>query len=150
MTPSVHEVELTAEQRGASVLVSADPSFASFAELVEATAAAAGRLPEDVALGARHNSYRRPDGRWTWRYDRLHTPEDPPLDFSALWSDVEAITCPTMLVRGGASFHVPDAHAEELRRRRPGVRLEVVAGARHSVQSDRPAELAALIVDFTS
>ncbi len=75
-------------------------------------------------------------------------PEDPPLDFSSLWPDVDAITCPTMLVRGGDSFHVPDAHAEALRRRRPGARLEVVPGARHAVQSDKPAELAALIENF--
>ena len=148
VTPSVHEVEMTDEQRGASALVSGNPAFDSFPELVEAAAAAAARPREAVALGARHNSHRRPDGRWTWRYDRLRTPEDPPLDFSSLWPDVDAITCPTMLVRGGDSFHVPDVHAEAFRRRRPGVRLEVVPGARHAVQSDKPAELAALIENF--
>ena len=148
VTPSVHEVKMTAAQRGTSVLVSADPLFDSFAELVEAAAAASCRPREAVLLGARHNSYRRPDGRWAWRYDRLWTADDPPLDFSALWSDVDAITCPTMLVRGGDSFHVPDAHARELERRRPGARLEVVPGARHAVQSDKPVELATLIDDF--
>jgi pimeloyl-ACP methyl ester carboxylesterase len=148
VTPSVHEVEMTADQRGSSALVSADPTFDSFAELVETTAAVSGRAREDVALGARHNSYRRLDGRWTWRYDRLRTADDPPLDFSALWLDVDALTCPTMLVRGGASFHVPEEHAREFERRRPGARLEVVPAARHAVQSDKPAEVAALIEDF--
>lgn len=148
VTPSVHEVQMTPRQRGASSLVSAEATFGSFAELVDVTAAASGRTRESLVVGARHNSCRLPDGRWAWRYDRLRTPEDPPLDFSPLWLDLETVRCPTMLVRGGDSFHVPDSHADEVRRRRPGVRLELVAGARHAVQSDKPAELAALVEDF--
>jgi acetyl-CoA synthetase len=148
VTPSVHEVDMTAQQRGASSLVAGKPTFGSFAELVAATAAASSRTAESVVVGARHNSYRRPDGRWAWRYDRLRMPGDTALDFSALWSDLEAVTCPIMLVRGGDSLHVPDAHAAEVRRRQPGVRVEVVAGARHAVQSDKPRELAALLEDF--
>ena len=45
VTPSVHTVDMTASERGASSLVSAEPTFGSFAELVDATAAAAGRSP---------------------------------------------------------------------------------------------------------
>ncbi|WP_322754620.1 alpha/beta fold hydrolase [Frankia sp. Cas3] len=148
VTPSVHEVEMTSQERGGSSLISAEPSFASFAELVDSTVAATGRRRESVAVGARHNSYRRADGRWAWRYDRLRLPGDPPLDFSALWADLEAVRCPLMLVRGGDSFHVPDAHADQVRRCQPSARLEIVSGAGHSVQSAKPAELAALIEDF--
>jgi pimeloyl-ACP methyl ester carboxylesterase len=36
----------------------------------------------------------------------------------------------------------------EFRRRQPGVRVEVVEGAGHSIQGDRPVELARLIADF--
>jgi pimeloyl-ACP methyl ester carboxylesterase len=37
---------------------------------------------------------------------------------------------------------------EELRRRQPNVRVELVDGAAHSIQGDRPIELAHLLDDF--
>jgi pimeloyl-ACP methyl ester carboxylesterase len=36
----------------------------------------------------------------------------------------------------------------EFRRRMPGVRTEVVAGAGHAIQSDQPLALTALVSDF--
>ena len=59
VTPGVHEVDMTSQERGGSSLVTAEPTFASFADLVAATAAATGRRIEAVAVGARHNSFRR-------------------------------------------------------------------------------------------
>jgi pimeloyl-ACP methyl ester carboxylesterase len=53
-----------------------------------------------------------------------------------------------MLVRGGASVFVSDEDAAEFQRRGRGARIETVPGAGHAVQSDRPAELTALISDF--
>ncbi len=53
-----------------------------------------------------------------------------------------------MLVQGLAWSVVDDADIAELRRRQPGVRVEGVEGAGHSIQGDRPLELAALIDDF--
>ena len=41
-----------------------------------------------------------------------------------------------------------DDDAAEFRRRQTGLRLEVVAGAGHAVQSDQPLELTRLIEDF--
>jgi pimeloyl-ACP methyl ester carboxylesterase len=43
---------------------------------------------------------------------------------------------------------VDDADEAELVRRCPGARIEHVEQAGHSVQGDRPVELAALIADF--
>jgi pimeloyl-ACP methyl ester carboxylesterase len=123
--------------------------FGSLDEMVDAAVkAAGGRSAASLEIGVRHNAQRLEDGTWTWRYDVLRAEDDPPMDFSPLWQDVEAIAAPMMLVRGGASFHVPDEHADEFEKRRPGLRVEIVDGARHSVQSDRPVELAALIDDF--
>ena len=53
-----------------------------------------------------------------------------------------------MLVRGGNSNIVADEDVEEFLRRKPGSRVELVEGAGHSVQSDRPVVLAGLITDF--
>jgi pimeloyl-ACP methyl ester carboxylesterase len=67
---------------------------------------------------------------------------------SPMWDDFAAITCPMMLVRGGISPVVDDEDEAEARRRQPDLRVESVDGAGHSIQGDRPVELAALIDDF--
>ncbi|MER3453137.1 MAG: alpha/beta hydrolase, partial [Acidimicrobiia bacterium] len=41
-----------------------------------------------------------------------------------------------------------DDDVQELRRRQPGVEVIVVEGAGHSVQGDRPVELARIIEGF--
>lgn len=54
-----------------------------------------------------------------------------------------------MLVRGMAAGSVVSDEAEkELLVRQPGARVEHVDGAGHSVQEDRPVELARLIHSF--
>jgi pimeloyl-ACP methyl ester carboxylesterase len=91
------------------------------------------------------------DGTWRWRYDLFG--ERPPgsgnwSDFTPLWYDVSHISIPTMLVRGRESKLVLDQDVAEMQRRIPGLRVEVVDGAGHAVQSDRPLELIRLIEDF--
>ena len=66
----------------------------------------------------------------------------------SLWDDVSAIQAPTMLVRGGLSKYVLDEDEEEMRRRLPGLRVELVDGAGHAVQSDQPLTLVALLRGF--
>ncbi len=54
---------------------------------------------------------------------------------------------PFTLVRGSTSPVVDDDDVTELRRRQPGVEVLVVEGAGHSVQGDRPVELARILAD---
>jgi esterase len=95
-----------------------------------------------------HNSRRLADGRWAWRYDTIGRTEDGPPDFSPLWGDVAALQVPALLVRGGESAFVADADEHEFLRRLPQARSQTVPGAGHSVQSDRPVELAEIINRF--
>jgi pimeloyl-ACP methyl ester carboxylesterase len=69
-------------------------------------------------------------------------------DVPALWDDLESLTVPIMLVRGGNSSYVHDEDQAEFARRQPGARIELVEGSGHSVQSDRATYLAGLIADF--
>ncbi len=74
---------------------------------------------------------------------------DIPADFATLWDDVGRITVPTLLVRGAATGTVvDDADEAELLRRLPDARVEVVEGAGHSIQGDKPVELAAILTEF--
>lgn len=129
--------------------VNGPTDFESFDEILERTVAHnPSRSVQSLRRGVLHNARPRDDGRWIWRYDRLRPTADGSLDFSPLWDDVSAVQAPLLLVRGARSPVVDDADVAELRRRRPGVQVAVVDGAGHSVQGDRPLELAALIRDF--
>ena len=104
-----------------------------------------------VRRGVRHNASRTSDGKWRWRYDLFG--ERPKStgnwgDFTPLWYDVNRIRQPTMLVRGAESKLVLDEDIAEMERRISDLRVAVVEGAGHAVQSDKPLELAALIEDF--
>ena len=91
------------------------------------------------------SQHRRPTARWRWRYDLPRTGENVLPDWGPLWDDVGAYRGSLTLVRGGVSPVVSDDDVAELQRRRPDAKVEVVEGAGHSVQGDRPLELAAII-----
>jgi pimeloyl-ACP methyl ester carboxylesterase len=131
--------------------------FASFDDLLARTMEHnPTRSESSLRRGILHNASEQPDGSWQWRYDRgSHarrladdTPEAAPADaspLSSLWDDFGAIGCPITLVRGSLSPVVDDDDIAEARRRQPDLVVHVVDGAGHSVQGDRPVELAALI-----
>lgn len=69
------------------------------------------------------------------------------LSGSTLWADLADANAEVLLVRGSLSPVVDDDDVAELQRLRPDARLMVVDGAGHSIQGDRPLELAALIAE---
>ncbi|HMD23207.1 MAG TPA: alpha/beta hydrolase [Streptosporangiaceae bacterium] len=151
VTPQVQEAtrSMSKADRGAVALVSGPPVFDSFEAIAAAAVAASPRRPRSaVERGVRHNAVELPDGRWTWRYDPFGDLPASQFDYTALWQDVSAIDAPVMLVRGGDSKFVTNNDVAEFRRRLPGLRTEVVAGAGHAIQSDQPLALTALISDF--
>jgi pimeloyl-ACP methyl ester carboxylesterase len=113
------------------------------------------RTVASLRRGILHNAKQLPDGSWQWRYDCCGTPEStepagdgttrPRIDPSALWEKVSAVRAPILFVRGALSPVVDDDDVAELRRRQPTVEVVVVEGAGHSVQGDKPLELAALL-----
>jgi esterase len=93
-----------------------------------------------------HNLRRMPDGRWMWKYDQRHRGRTPDPDAYArrralLWSAVDAVQCPTLVVRGAQSDVFHDDDAERLARRLRRGRWVRVEDAGHTVQGDNPAGL---------
>ena len=92
-----------------------------------------------------HNLREMPDGRWMWKYDQRHRGKVDPGAYARrrelLWAAVDAVECPTLVVRGAESdvFHDEDAEAMVARLRRG--RWVRVPGAGHTVQGDNPAGL---------
>ncbi|NBP49856.1 MAG: alpha/beta hydrolase [Actinobacteria bacterium] len=122
-------------------------TFASFDELLARTVAHhPGRSESSLRRGILHNARPLGDGTWQWRYDRRARRHDgEPRSPERLWSAVESLRCPVLLVRGSLSPVVDDADVAELSRRNPSARTVVVHGAGHSIQGDRPVELADII-----
>lgn len=133
-----------------AAFIAGPESFESFDEILARTIEFnPTRTVSSLRRGVLHNAVERDDGRWVWRYQRprlIETAEMP--DFGVLWDDVSKLTMPLMLVRGTESGVVGDEDVTELRRRQPDVRVETVVGAGHSIQGDRPLELAQLLADF--
>lgn len=136
--PARHE-EMTKAQMGTVALVQGDRTFASFAEMLDLTVAAAPhRDRKSLRRGVFHNSKQLEDGSWTWRYDSFRKGDG----FANLWDDVPSITMPTTLVRGANSHFVNDDDARAFAEGAPGFRrTHVVADAGHSVQGDQPRAL---------
>jgi len=98
----------------------------------------------DEALESRIRHTLRPGacGRWFWKFDlagiaaaRLDAEPARQVD---LWPSVEALRCPTLVVRGGASDFLPAATAAEMSTRNPRVRTVEIPGAGHYVHDDAP------------
>jgi pimeloyl-ACP methyl ester carboxylesterase len=131
--------------------VNGPASFDSFDELLARTIEHnPGRSESSLRRGILHNAVQRDDGSWVWRYARFRMGDGDTAhpDFGDWWAAVSDLAVPVMLVQGLAWSVVDDADIAELRRRQPSVRVEGVEGAGHSIQGDRPLELAALIEDF--
>lgn len=145
VTPSAlhRHSEMTKEQQGTVALMHGEREFPSFQAMVDLTVAAAPhREVKALRRGVFHNSRRLDNGNWTWRYDAIRTFPD----FASLWDDVDAVTAPITLIRGGNSGFVNDDDVAELNHRaRQFQRAHVVENSGHSVQSDQPRALIELL-----
>ena len=135
--------------------ISGPEKFESFQEILDRTIQYnPTRTESSLRRGVIHTAHELPDGSWSWRWDpnrsfrRGDQPDDAVVNFSPLWEAVDSVKIPLLLVRGGLSQVVGDEDIEELKRRQPSARIEVVEGAGHSIQGDKPVELARLLEDF--
>ena len=105
------------------------------------------RDPELLRVSLLHNLRRTPDGRFVWKYDPRpyqlgnaatgHV-EDP-------FDRLGPLKAPVLVLRGSESQFLSRAGAQELTDRLGNARWLEVPGASHSIQGDRPAELASIL-----
>jgi esterase len=110
------------------------------------------RDPVLLRRSLQHNLMRLPTGKWTWKYDRRHYGmlDDPVLRArrAEIWSGIDQIQCPTLVVRGGQSDVFSTEGAVEFAGSLRNGRLTEVADAGHTVQGDNPRSLASEIRSF--
>jgi pimeloyl-ACP methyl ester carboxylesterase len=114
-----------------------DPTFATYEEIaryLRDISAPFGPLTEEQWQHVtRSNVRQRTDGRWGLAYDPgiavpFRAQPAPP----ALWSVWDAITCPTLVMRGADSDLLARSTAEEMARRGPRPRVLEFAGIGHA------------------
>ena len=111
------------------------------------------RAPEQIRGSIMHNLKQLPNGKWTWKYDkRLRRPgrrmgSDPETE-KRLWGYLEALQCPTLLVRGGASDIIAMDTAEKMRKVIPNSQMATIEGAGHLVMGDSPSGFQRAVTEF--
>lgn len=125
--------------------VTQDDVLDSFDAFVERTKLYDPIRPEWQIRGSlRHAIRQLPDGRWTWKYDKvLRDParrESPNPDRTpeTLWKLWEKIQCPTLLVRGANSDILDREVAQDMEKRLPSCQLVEISKAGHRVPGDNP------------
>lgn len=132
--------------------VNGPQSFASFDDLLARTKEHnPTRSESSLRRGILHNAVQLPDGSWKWRYDRSNhartsSDDDPNSNgFAELWEAISELKCPLLVVRGGLSPVIDDDDVAEVKRRKASADVVVIENAGHSIQGDRPIELAELL-----
>jgi esterase len=107
----------------------------------------------DVLRRSLLNNLRQlPSGKWTWKYDPNRfgrgPHSGPPPTTAERWADVQRITCPTLVVRGGRSDMFYDEDAEKLAATLQDGHWVKIENASHTVQGDQPLALLNAIRNF--
>jgi pimeloyl-ACP methyl ester carboxylesterase len=147
VTPGVNDKKASS----ITAFINGPPSFADFDEILARTIEYnPTRSVSSLRRGILHNAVQLDDGSWVWRYARFRQNETGVRpEFADLWAGISSVRVPLLLVRGMAEGTVVDDDDEaELLRRQPDAQVERVEGAGHSVQGDKPVELAQLLDAF--
>jgi esterase len=146
------EVRASAVRRIAD-FVTAEPAEGTLEEFVRrARDFNPRRDPRLLRYSLLHNLRELPDGRLTWKYDRRGL---SPGYLSSIKSHLEglpdfsgSVTCPVLVVRGGASETSSDEAAARFAKSFPNGRWAKVDDAGHTVQGDNPRDLATVLSSF--
>jgi pimeloyl-ACP methyl ester carboxylesterase len=109
------------------------------------------RKPELLRRSLLHNLRQEADGMWAWKYDpRRMGPagSDPDRRAEVVWSAIERIECPTLVVRGADSDLFLERDAAKLVSRLRHAQFVEIPGAGHTVQGDQPRALTAALHTF--
>lgn len=129
-----------------------------FATVEEAADAVAQYLPHRPRPksneGLKKNLRLSPDGRWRWHWDprfmdtrKGFDPDRQQMERKLLEA-AGHLKIPTLLVRGGSSELVQEAHVQEFRELVPHVQYVDVGGARHMVAGDQNDHFANAVKEF--
>jgi pimeloyl-ACP methyl ester carboxylesterase len=149
-------------RRRLQAFMAEESEFASIEDAVErAMAFNPKRTAERLRRTLPGNLRQTERGTWTWKYDpKIRRPPGGPnsaeADMQRAWEErkrflreaASRVACPVLVVRGGESDMFLEVDAERTAAQFAHGRRATIAGATHTVQSDRPYELAAVLTAF--
>ncbi|MDO8563204.1 MAG: alpha/beta hydrolase [Candidatus Limnocylindria bacterium] len=103
---------------------------------------------ENLRNSLRHALRLQPDGSHVWKWDPAQFTGGPPFLRDEVWARAGTIACRTLLVRGARSDVLSVEGAAQLVASLRSGTLVTIEGAGHTVQSDKPRELAAALREF--
>ena len=136
--------------------VEGDDYFDSLEAMIEAVRAfRPGRTDEQLRGSVLRNAKRLDDGRWSWKYDPVMRrpegrPKTGPEQENELWSALEAVRCPALVVRGEVSDVISPETVDEMVTRIPNASAVTVENAGHLVPGDNPVGFIQAIEPFLS
>jgi pimeloyl-ACP methyl ester carboxylesterase len=153
-----HKMERAGTQRIGDFMTGSIDGFATLEEAADAIAAYNPHRPRTKDLsGLSKNLRQRDDGRWVWHWDpafvsgKFGSADETraaEAGFPRLTAAVEALTIPTLLVRGRSSDLLSEEGAADFLARAPHAEFADVAGAGHMVAGDRNEVFNQAILDF--
>jgi pimeloyl-ACP methyl ester carboxylesterase len=153
-----NKIEVSGRDRIGSFMTAAPDGFASLEEAADAIAAYNPHRPRPSDLsGLAKNLRQRDDGRWVWHWDprflhgRFGSPDETRSLLARpnrLGAAADALTIPTLLVRGRRSDLLSEEGAQDFLARVPHAEYADVAGAGHMVAGDRNEIFNRAILDF--
>lgn len=110
-------------------------------------------VSEEARQQRLHNMLKAlPEGGFTWRYDHVGiaaTRLNPdPARVVNLEPSVGAITCPTLVLRGGRSDYLQPAMVARMRALNPHITDTEIPDAGHYIHDDQPELVAQAVVEF--
>jgi pimeloyl-ACP methyl ester carboxylesterase len=133
----------------------ASEGFASIADAAQAVADYLPQRPRPKSNeGLKKNLRLSPDGRWRWHWDprfldgRRAAGADRRALEATLVDAARRVQIPALLVRGGSSELVKEAHAKEFLELVPHADYVDVSGARHMVAGDRNDHFSDAVLSF--
>ena len=123
-------------------------SFEEFAERVQQYT---GRSREQTLGALKYSIRERPDGKWTWKYDKvMRSPgtRDSGWTPEQLWECIDRIDCPTLVVRGSRSDLFLEETMDRMQQVIPDCVAVTISGAGHLVQGDNPVDFVAAVQEL--
>jgi esterase len=105
-----------------------------------------------LTYSVRNNVRQLPNGKWVRKNDTRFfgqvSAEEVGKRIAGYWREVDAVRCPTLVVRGALSDVFLDDAAERFAAALPNGQWTRIEGAGHTVQGDNPAALIAALRGF--
>ena len=120
----------------------------SFQEFADRVKEYTGRTEEQVLGALKYSIRQMPDGKWAWKWDpatrnRTRSGDDPKWSTEKLWECVQAVDCPSLVLRGSRSDIFAEETLAKMGRVMTDCTTETIKDAGHLVQGDNPVDFIA-------